>query len=71
MEPRFRRELLRLFGQPILVGLHETSTKAVDWDGDGRLDLITGGESGRIYFFRRSALDAPAMPRFTVSPSHF
>ncbi len=62
--PAFRRELLRFYGQPILVGLHETSTKAVDWDRDGSLDLITGGESGWTYFFRRAALDHPAPPPF-------
>ncbi|MCX6622814.1 MAG: VCBS repeat-containing protein [Acidobacteria bacterium] len=62
--PRFRRELLRYFGQPIQVGLHETSAKAVDWDHDGKPDLITGGESGWIYYFRRATLESAAPPGF-------
>jgi hypothetical protein len=52
----FQRELLMLEGKPISVSHHETSIKPVDWDGDGKLDLITGGESGWIYLFNRKAL---------------
>jgi len=40
----------------------------VDWDGDGRFDLITGGESGWAYFFRRAALDAPQKPPVVCGP---
>ena len=61
-QPRFRRELLKSYGREILLSHHETSLKAVDWDGDGKLDLVTGGESGMIYFFRRAALEASQPP---------
>lgn len=59
---RFRRELLRFFGVPISVSHHETSLKAVDWDRDGKLDLITGGESGWVYYFHRSTLENATAP---------
>ena len=54
---RFRRELLRFFGAPISVSHHETSLKAIDFDRDGKLDLITGGEAGWVYYFHRSTLE--------------
>ena len=41
----------------IRIGHHETSVAAVDWDLSGDLDLIIGGESGSLYFFRRDYLD--------------
>lgn len=52
----FAREPILYNGKPLSVSHHETSIKAVDWDRDGQLDLITGGESGWVYFFARSAL---------------
>ena len=52
----FAREPILYNGKPLSVSHHETSIKAVDWDRDGRLDLITGGESGWVYYFARSAL---------------
>jgi hypothetical protein len=52
----FLRELILYQGKPVSVSHHETSIKAIDWDKDGRLDLITGGESGWIYFFSRLVL---------------
>ena len=36
---------------------HETSLKAIDFDRDGKLDLITGGEAGWVYYFHRSTLE--------------
>ena len=52
----FAREPILYNGKPLSVSHHETSIKAVDWDRDGQLDLITGGESGWVYYFARSAL---------------
>jgi hypothetical protein len=45
-----------------MVSHHETSVKVVDWDRDGKLDLVTGGESGWVYYFNRSVLEAPTRP---------
>jgi hypothetical protein len=64
--PRFRRELLKMYGQPISVSHHESSLKAVDWDKDGKLDLVVGGESGYVFFLRRAALEAEAAPKYTL-----
>jgi len=52
----FQREAILYEGKPLSVSHHETSIKVIDWDRDGQLDLITGGESGWVYFFRRSVL---------------
>jgi len=52
----FKRELILYGGKPLSVSHHETSIKAIDWDKDGQLDLITGGESGWVYYFGRAGL---------------
>ena len=43
--------------KPIETSHHENHAAAYDWDGDGRLDLMVGGESGTIYLFHRDWLD--------------
>lgn len=57
--PDFRREPVLFDAKPLHICHHEMSMKAVDWDRDGRLDLITGGESGWAYYFHRSVLEGP------------
>ena len=52
----FAREPVLYEGKPLSVSHHETSIKVIDWDRDGQLDLITGGESGWVYYFPRSVL---------------
>jgi len=41
---------------PVEIGHHETAACAWDWDGDGRPDLVIGGESGAFYLFHRDVL---------------
>lgn len=57
--PVFRRPrpILIQGKRPIDLGGHCCSPHAVDWDGDGELDLIVGAENGNIYYFHRSFLD--------------
>jgi len=55
-ESGFRREPVLYDGKPLSVSHHETSVKAIDWNKDGQLDLITGGESGWVYYFAGSTL---------------
>ena len=64
--PVLRREPVRAFGVPLTVSHHETSVKVLDWDRDGRLDLVTGGESGWVYYFNRSVLEAPTRPAVEI-----
>ncbi|MBB75916.1 MAG: hypothetical protein CMJ75_15530 [Planctomycetaceae bacterium] len=40
-------------GTPIETSHHENHAAAYDWDSDGRLDLMIGGESATIYLFHR------------------
>ena len=45
---------------------HESHVAVFDWDGDGREDLMIGGEAGTIYLFHRSWLEG-LEPRITVA----
>ncbi|QHI70156.1 FG-GAP repeat domain-containing protein [Tichowtungia aerotolerans] len=36
---------------------HNTGPEIVDFDGDGKLDLLVGAESGRVYYFHRSYIE--------------
>ena len=37
---------------------HSPTPNVADWNGDGRLDLLIGGEDGHFYFFDRRYLDS-------------
>lgn len=47
---------------------HNSGPEAVDFDGDGWLDLFVGTESGRIFYFHRSYLERD-IPAVTVLSS--
>ncbi len=36
---------------------HTTAPQVIDWNGDGKLDLIVGAEDGHIYCYHRAALE--------------
>ena len=39
---------------------------AVDWNGDGSLDLLVGGYiTGRVYFYENVGRNSDGMPRLT------
>jgi hypothetical protein len=57
-QPQFAaRGDLEVDGTPLLVSNHAASVDTVDWNGDGRMDLVMAGESGWTYYFERSFLD--------------
>ena len=38
---------------PQVRGGHEAGVTTYDWDGDGRLDVLTGDEEGKVWWWRR------------------
>lgn len=56
--PVFRRpRVIRMKdGRRIVTGAHNASVWVTDLDGDGRNDLIIGGENGKVYYFYRKDL---------------
>ena len=51
--PKFGvRQPLMLNGKP-MKGAGKTDPMAVDWDGDGDLDVLAGTEAGDVFFYRR------------------
>jgi hypothetical protein len=54
--PLFRsHDKIIVEGKPLMVSGHAGSVEAVDWNGDGKVDIVIGGESGWTYYF-----DAPS-----------
>lgn len=53
-------QYLKFLGDKLIlnggIGTHEDGFSLVDWDKDGKLDLISGGENGKTYFFRHESL---------------
>ena len=50
-QPKFvAREPLRVGGEPMKVS-HKSDPIAVDWNGDGALDILVGDEVGDVSFF--------------------
>ncbi len=47
------------------VADHSCSPEAVDWNGDGHLDIIAGSDNGRIYYFHRAYIEDD-LPRLAL-----
>jgi hypothetical protein len=57
-QPLFKRPVpLSTPDGEINICHHESRVTALDWDLDGDLDVVIGGESGTLYFFRRDWLE--------------
>lgn len=64
--PRFMigRKLTAADGKKLAMDLQMITPSAVDWDGDGRLDIICGDEDGRVAFIRNTGRLEKGMPVF-------
>ncbi len=52
-------------GKPLDVGW-SAAPLAVDWDGDGKTDLLCGAERNRILFYRNVSQSRSALPRYEL-----
>ncbi len=64
--PVFRRPVPLLFdgqGAPLdLGGRHTADPAVVDWDGDGRWEMVVGSDQGFLWYFKPEHFGAPATP---------
>jgi len=69
-EPEFESPVtMRCFGTPIFVSNHGPCAWPGDFDGDGKLDLLTCVEWSVYPFYGHNALKMKTRPQFTVSPA--
>jgi hypothetical protein len=62
-EPVFARPEVLLFdeqGQPLEFWRHGAHMAAVDWDQDGRWELVVGADMGNIWYFKPEQFGTPA-----------
>ena len=72
-EPRYAtgRRLQTPQGHPITMDLEMITPTPIDWDKDGKPDLIVGDEDGRVAFVRNTGmLDSAGAPTFEA-PRYF
>ena len=61
---------LTFAGQPLTMDLEMIVPVAVDWDGDGHVDLIVGQEDGRVALLENTGKVQDGMPQF-LPPRYF
>lgn len=66
-EPKFAREnrAVSAGGKPIVIEGGLATPHIVDWNGDGRFDILCGGSKGGVYFFENTGRES--LPRFAAA----
>lgn len=55
---------LKYQGEVIKMDLQMIQPSAIDWDGDGNIDLIVGDEDGRVAFMKNTGQIVDGVPEF-------
>lgn len=61
--PVFKRPIILLWdfdGKPLVFGRHAIHMASVDWDRDGKYELIAGADRGFIWYWKQEHFGAPA-----------
>lgn len=70
-EPVFARPEALLYdaaGKPLEFWRHGAHAAPVDWDGDGRWELVVGADMGNVWYFKPEHFGTPSAPPDIVRP---
>ena len=55
-EPKFaaKNKVIEAGGKPLVVAKGLSAPRVIDWDRDGKFDLLCGGSKGGVYYYRNT-----------------